>query len=296
MKIYGLIAEAEGHVHGKPVSEIHFHEVGAMDAIADITAVSVLIELLAPDRIIVSPVNTGCGTVKCAHGIMPVPAPATAFLLNGIPSYDSGIRGELLTPTGAALIRFFADDFGKRPAMKIERTGYGMGNKDFEAPNCVRAFYGEGLEEASPYLDTVYELEANIDDMSAEETGFAMGQLLKAGALDVWTEAACMKKNRPGVILRLLCSEAQKDSIIKTVFKHTSTIGIRESVKKRYILRRELSSVETDFGTVRFKRSEGYGTDRKKYEYDDLAAIAENCGISLAEARRIAAHSAVKHS
>ena len=292
-EVYKLIAEAEGYVHGKPVSEIHFHEVGTMDAVADVAAVSFLIEMLAPDRIIASPVNTGSGTVRCAHGIMPVPAPATAYLLRGIPSYDSGIRGELLTPTGAALIKHFADDFGRRPAMSIERTGYGMGRKDFDAPNCVRVFLGEALDDAS--YPAVFELEANIDDMSAEEVGFAMGQILKAGALDVWTEAACMKKNRPGVILRLLCREAEKDSIIKAVFKHTSTIGIRESLKKRYTLNREISSVETPYGTVRIKRSEGYGTERKKYEYDDLAAIAESRDISLSEARRIAAHSVSKH-
>lgn len=303
-EVYGLIAEAESHVHGVPVSDIHFHEVGSMDAVADVTAVSLMLSMLKPDKIIVSPVNTGGGTVKCAHGIMPVPAPATAYLLQGVQSYDSGIKGELLTPTGAALIKHFADSFGARPAMTIERIGYGMGRKDFETANCVRAVLGEAIDdsvneaaEAAPeklqdfvsddLTGTVVELAANIDDMSAEELGYAAEQLLAEGALDVWTEAAVMKKNRPGTVLRLLCREGAKEALIRAIFRYTSTIGVRESLMNRYTLKRGIKSYETSFGTVRSKHVSGYGTEREKLEYDDLAAIADARHISIAEARRL---------
>ncbi len=316
MAVYGLIAEAESHVHGVPVSEIHFHEVGNMDAVADVTAVSLMLSMLKPDRIVVSPVNTGSGKVRCAHGIMPVPAPATAYLLQGVPSYDNGIKGELLTPTGAALIKHFADSFGDRPAMTIERVGYGMGKKDFEAANCVRAILGEAADsaragngvgsvataadnakhscDAEPEITgadetpgTVLELAANIDDMSAEELGFAFDELLKAGALDVWTEPIFMKKQRQGVLLKVLCSEGMRDKMVSAIFRYTSTIGVRESIMHRYILKRELREYDTEFGKVRAKHVTGYGADRAKLEYDDLAAIADRQHISIAKAREL---------
>ena len=290
LAVYGLIAEAESHAHGVDVSEIHFHEVGNMDAIADVTAVSLMLSMLKPDRIIASPVNTGSGKVKCAHGIMPVPAPATAYLIQGIPSYDNGIKGELLTPTGAALIKRFADGFGNRPSMIIERTGYGMGKKDFEAANCVRAIWGVSNDKTDTdlkFTDTVIELAANIDDMTAEELGFASRQLLKAGALDVWTEPIYMKKQRPGVILKLLCSEDMRDALVRDMFKYTSTIGIRESLMKRYILKRQIIEKVTKLGKLQAKHVTGYGVDRTKSEYDDLAAIASARHISIAEARRL---------
>lgn len=318
--VYGLIAEAESHVHGVPVTEIHFHEVGNMDAIADVTAVSVMLSMLKPDRIVASPVNTGGGSVRCAHGIMPVPAPATASLLEDIPSYDSGIRGELLTPTGAALIRHFADSFGSRPAMRIERVGYGMGSKDFEAANCVRVILGEstddqgkdnnpapanafkadnaedsasdkaarlsGSADTDGLTDTVIELSANIDDMSAEELGFAFERLLEAGALDVWTEAALMKKQRQGVILKLLCREDMRESIVRAIFRYTSTIGVREAVMHRYTLRRETREYAVSCGSIRAKHVSGYGVEREKLEYEDLAAAAAAKHISIAAVRR----------
>ena len=285
--VYGLIAEAESQVHGVPVNEIHFHEVGNMDAIADVTAVSYMLSLLKPDRIVVSPVNTGSGTVRCAHGVMPVPAPATAYLIQGINSYDNGTLGELLTPTGAALIKHFADSCGARPSMSIERVGYGMGKKDFDAPNCVRAILGEADEEQSDTGDTVIELAANIDDMSAEELGYAFERFLEAGALDVWTESVMMKKQRPGVVLKLLCREDMRDEMVSDVFKYTSTIGVREALMRRYTLKREIHEYETRYGKVRAKRVSGYGTDREKLEYDDLADIAKAQQLSIAEARRM---------
>ena len=314
LAVYGLIAEAESHAHGVDVSEIHFHEVGNMDAVADVTAVSYMLSLLKPDRIIVSPVNTGSGQVRCAHGIMPVPAPATAYLLKGVPSYDNGVKGELLTPTGAALIRHFADSFGKRPAMTIDSIGYGMGRKDFEAANCVRAIMGEANDvqtestdklEASELLEsesdkglkhnydeaftgTVVELAANIDDMSAEELGYAFERLLAEGALDVWTESALMKKNRPGAVLKLLCREGAKDAMVSALFRYTSTIGVRESLMKRYTLKREMHEYDTSLGKIRSKHVSGYGAEREKLEYDDIAAIAKEREISIASARRLA--------
>ena len=186
MAVYGLIAEAESHAHGVPVTEIHFHEVGTMDAIADITAVCLLMHKIAPDQVIVSPVHVGSGHVHCAHGILPVPAPATAYILNGVPMYGGAVKGELCTPTGAALLKHFATRFGDMPVMRTAAIGYGMGKKDFEQANCIRAMLGE-TEDAG---DSVLQLECNVDDMTAEELGFAMEAILAAGALEGYTVAA----------------------------------------------------------------------------------------------------------
>ena len=191
MAVYGLIAEAESHAHGVPVTEIHFHEVGTLDAVADVTAVCLLMHRLAPDEVVVSPVHVGSGQVHCAHGILPVPAPATAFILRGVPIYGGSVRGELCTPTGAALLKHFATRFGAMPAMQVESIGYGMGKKDFEAANCVRAMLGETESRG----DTVLELSCNVDDMTAEAIGFAMERLFAGGALEVYTVPIGMKKS-----------------------------------------------------------------------------------------------------
>ena len=202
LAVYGLLAEAESKVHGVPVEEIHFHEVGTMDALADITAVCMLIRALKPDRILASPVHVGSGTVRCAHGILPVPAPATALLLRDVPIYGGAVQGELCTPTGAALLRHFADSFGPMPALRPTAIGYGMGKKDFPQANCVRAILGEAGEETG---DGVLELRCNLDDQTPEEIGFALERLQEAGALDVWTQPIGMKKARPGTLLCVLC-------------------------------------------------------------------------------------------
>ena len=203
LAVYGLIAQAESRVHGVPVPEIHFHEVGTLDAIADVTAVCLLMEELSPDQVAASPVHVGCGQVQCAHGLLPVPTPATAELLRDIPIYGGEIRGELCTPTGAALLRHFVTSFGPVPAMRTEAIGYGMGKKDFPAANCVRALLGETRDQT----DLVVELSCNLDDMGAEDIGFAMEQLLAAGALDVYTLPIGMKKKLPTFIdeTALLC-------------------------------------------------------------------------------------------
>lgn len=284
ISVYRLIADAESKVHGVPVTEIHFHEVGTMDALADICAVCMLIEELGPDRIIASPVHVGSGSVKCAHGILPVPAPATAEILSGVPIYGGSIKSELCTPTGAALLKHFVSSFGDMPMMLLTKTGYGMGKKDFERANCVRAMLGESDLYKN---ESVYELSCNIDDMTAEAIGFAMGEILKGGALDVWTVAIGMKKCRPGVMLCVLCREEDRSRMAELIFRHTSTIGIRENSFSRYTLQRRTETMETPFGSVRKKISEGYGIKREKIEYDDLAAIASGEGKSITEIKAI---------
>lgn len=279
MAVYRLIAEAESHVHGVPMTEIHFHEVGTMDAIADITAVCMLIDRLFPDEVIVSPIHVGSGQVKCAHGILPVPAPATAYILKDVPIYGGDVRGELCTPTGAALLKHFATGFDTMPVMKTLAIGYGMGKKDFAEVNCVRAILGETDHTG----DEVCELSCNVDDMTGEEIGFAMEQLFAAGALDVYTVPIGMKKSRPGILIRIMCRKADKETMIQTVFKHTTTIGIRESTLRRYVLDRHIETLETPYGPVRSKVSSGYGVERSKYEYDDLSRIAREKGISIPE-------------
>jgi len=280
MAVYGLIAEAESHVHGVPVNEIHFHEVGTMDAVADITAVCLLMDRLAPDEVVVSPIHVGSGQVKCAHGILPVPAPATAYILKDVPIYGGSIKGELCTPTGAALLKHFATRFGSMPLMKIQAIGYGMGKKDFEAANCVRAMLGV----SDGFGDEICELSCNVDDMTGEAVGFVMERLFEAGALDVYTVPIGMKKSRPGILIHVMCREADKEAVVRAIFKHTTTIGIRESKFRRYVLDRRMEKLDTPYGPVRCKISSGYGVERRKYEYDDLARIAGEKQISIAEA------------
>ena len=281
LAVYGLIAEAESHAHGVPVSDIHFHEVGTMDAIADVTAVCLLMDELSPDEVVVSPIHVGSGHVKCAHGILPVPAPATAFILKDVPIYGGTVQGELCTPTGAALLKHFATRFGDMPVMKTKAIGYGMGKKDFQMANCVRAMLGETTDRS----DVVLELSCNVDDMTAEEISFAMDRLFEAGANEVYTIPIGMKKSRPGTLLRVMCKEQDKDKMLSLLFKHTTTIGVREAVTHRYILDRSLETMQTPYGEVRYKVSSGYGISRVKYEYDDLARIAKEQNLSLGEVR-----------
>ena len=298
MSVYGLIADAESKAHGMPVTQIHFHEVGTMDAVADITAVCLLINEIAPDQIVASPVHVGSGTVKCAHGILPVPAPATATILKGVPIYGGEIDGELCTPTGAALLKYFVNRFGPVPAMTTQAVGYGMGKKDFETANGVRAMLGEtfGATCTGPQDDTspdgafnddmpsVVELACNIDDMTAEQIAYAMDKLFEGGALDVFTVPAVMKKGRPGTVIHVLCRQQDKDEIVRLIFKHTSTIGIREYTVRRYELQRSVEEIVTPCGKVRKKTSTGYGVTRAKYEHDDIARIADEQKISLEDA------------
>lgn len=278
--VYKMIAFAESKVHNAPVSEIHFHEVGALDAIADIAMFCMLVDLIDADKIVASPVNVGSGKVACAHGILPVPAPATAEILKGISAYSNGIDGELCTPTGAALLKFFVNYFSDMPCMAVDKIGYGMGTKDFETANCVRAFIGTAENDADD-TDSVVELSCNIDDMTAEELSFAADILLDSGALDVFTSPVVMKKGRLGSLLTVICKSEDKDKFVKLIFKHTSTIGIRESIHKRYVMNREICIAETEFGAVKIKNSSGYGTKKSKFEYENLARICRENNISL---------------
>ncbi len=281
--VYALIADAESKVHGRPVSDIHFHEVGTLDAVADVVGVCLLMETLSPEQVIASPIHTGSGHVHCAHGILPVPAPATALILTGIPSYGGAVKGELCTPTGAALLKHFVSRFGDRPVMTVEAVGYGMGKKDFEQANCVRAFLGE----SEGTREQITRLECNLDDMTGEDIGFATEQLFAAGALEVYTQSVGMKKSRPGVLLSVICLPADADRLAETIMKHTTTLGVRRQDLSRYALRRKIETVDTDWGKVRVKRASGMGAAREKYEYDDLAALAKEHGVSLGEVREM---------
>jgi uncharacterized protein (TIGR00299 family) protein len=279
LSVYEEIAQAESHVHGVPVEQIHFHEVGTMDAIADITAVCLLMHELNADRIIASAVHVGSGQVRCAHGILPVPAPATAQILRDVPIYGGSIKGELCTPTGAALLKHFVTQFGDMPAMKVKAIGYGMGKKDFERANCVRVLLGESQET----LEGIWELSCNVDDMTGEQIGFALETLLEKGALDVFTIPVGMKKSRPGILLTVLCKEGDKEKMVSLIFKHTTTLGIREKFCTRYTLQRKVETVGTPYGIVRKKISSGYGIQRSKYEYEDIVKAAREHNISIAQ-------------
>ena len=283
LSVYRLIAEAESRAHGCEIEQIHFHEVGQMDAVADITGVCMLVYELGIDKIIASPVRVGFGRVKCAHGMLPVPAPATAHILKDIPIYGGDIRGEMCTPTGAALLAHFVNEFGDMPVMHVSKIGYGMGTKDFDTANCLCVMLGETAGEA----EQVLELKCNIDDMTAEEIGYATGQLMKSGAIDVFTVLIGMKKNRPGTLLSCICKKSDKEAMINAIFRYTSTIGIRQNICERYILNRTETAVKTKYGDVRVKCSEGYGVKRIKTEYDDIAKISEELGVSVSETRKL---------
>lgn len=281
--VYDLIAQAESHAHGCRVEEIHFHEVGALDAVADVVGVCLLLHELAPEQILASPIHVGCGQVRCAHGVMPVPAPATAFLLREVPTYGGQISGELCTPTGAALLRHFVSSYGPQPLMRVDKIGYGMGTKEFACANCVRAFWGETEEQNR---DTVAELRCNLDDMTPEAVAFAGERLLEAGALDVFTTPIQMKKGRPGVLLTLLCRQEDRERMARLLFQHTTTLGVRETLCGRYVLERDVETVDTPNGPVRRKTARGWGVERQKWEYDDLARIARAENLPLPEVER----------
>lgn len=280
-KVYSIIAEAESRVHGHPMENVHFHEVGSLDALADVLSVCALMHELAPERILASEVNVGSGTVRCAHGILPVPAPATELILRGVPIYSGQIKSELCTPTGAALLKYFVRKFGAMPTMQIENAGCGTGKKNFECANVVRAFIGETADEG----DRIIELACNLDDMTPEELAFAMEELFSLGALDVYFTNIGMKKSRPGVKLTCMCREKQREQMLECIFKHTTTLGVREYVCKRYELGRSEKAVRTLDGEVRVKISSGYGVVREKAEYEDLAALARKSGKTIAQIR-----------
>jgi hypothetical protein len=229
---------------------------------------------------------------------MPVPAPATAELLKGVPIYGGTIQGELCTPTGAALLKYYVNSFGPMPTLRVSAIGCGMGRKDFPAANCVRAMLGE-TEEASTGrrsisvpvaedgTEEVLELHCNLDDMTAEDLAFAMERLLEAGALDVWTQPIGMKKSRAGTMLCVLCKPNDREALLALLFRHTTTLGVREAALRRAVLDRRVETVQTQFGPVRRKVASGFGVERAKYEYEDLARIAREQGLSLETVRAV---------
>ena len=288
LQVYHAIAQAESAAHGCPVDQVHFHEVGALDAVADVTAVCLLMHMLAPEKIVVGPIHLGSGQVRCAHGILPVPAPATAYILQGVPAYTGSIRGELCTPTGAALLKTFAQSFGPMPVMVTEKVGIGVGNKDFEAANVLRVFWGSDASQAQQESDQIVELRCNLDDMTGEAIGYASELLLEEGALDVYTVPIQMKKSRPAVMLCCLCHAPQRDKLTQLMLRHTTTWGVRASVMDRSVLTTRMVPVKTKYGVVRVKQGTGYGVKKSKVEYGDMAAAAAQAGVELAKVERAA--------
>lgn len=288
LEVYRTIAQAESAAHGCPVDQVHFHEVGALDAVADVTAVCLLLHILAPEKIVASPVHLGSGQVRCAHGILPVPAPATAYILQGVPAYTGTIRGELCTPTGAALLKTFAQSFGPMPVMVTEKVGIGVGSKDFEAANVVRVFWGCDADQEQKKKEQIVELRCNLDDMAGEAIGYASELLLEAGALDVYTAPIQMKKSRPAVLLCCLCRPSEQDKLTQLMLRHTTTWGVRASVMDRSVLTTRIVPVKTKYGVVRVKQGTGYAIKKCKVEYGDMAAAAAQAGVELVRVERAA--------
>jgi len=252
-RIFTRLAEAEAKVHGTSIEKVHFHEVGAADSIADVVGSAVGLDLLGVERIVASPVPTGSGTVKIAHGTCSIPAPATAELLRGIPLAESSIRCELTTPTGAAILAALADGFGPVPAMTIEQIGCGAGQRDLdEQPNLLRLLVGRTTSTGAA-ADRVCVLETNLDDISGEMIGYCTTRLWDAGALDVYTTAIQMKKNRPGVKLSVLCRESDVEPIEAVLFTETTTLGVRRWTVGRHVLARQPHTVATDWGPIEGK-------------------------------------------
>jgi len=284
VSIYKSIAAAEADVHGKPVNEVHFHEVGALDAIADVVGVCLLIDKLAPSAIISSPLRLGYGTVTCAHGVLPVPAPATAHIIQGMKTYAGDVAGEFTTPTGAAIVKQFASSYGPMPEMTVTACGYGIGKKDMPVANILRAFVGSS-ESDSTLLPEVCEISCEIDDMIPEDLGGVTDVLVSSGALDAYVVSTLMKKGRPGYLLTCICRPEDEEDMATIILTYTSTIGVRVHRAHRYEMRSEMSAYTTEFGTVRVKVSEGFGIRKWKPEHADLVKCAENNDVPVSDVR-----------
>jgi uncharacterized protein (TIGR00299 family) protein len=286
LRIFRRLAEAEAAAHGMPLEKVHFHEVGALDSIADIAGAAVALDLLGAERVTSRAVPTGSGMVKCAHGLMPIPAPGTAALLKGVPMAASPIKAELTTPTGAAILTTVVQQWLETPAMTIERIGHGAGRREFlEQPNLLRLFLGVSADAPNPEeRDTVWMLETNLDDVPAEVVGYCFESLFAAGALDVFSTPVQMKKNRPGVLLSVLAPEAAVAALEAILFRETATLGVRRYPVQRSKLRREAVTVQTPWGPVKGKRGwrEG-GPEVFSPEYEDCARVARQHGVPLRE-------------
>jgi pyridinium-3,5-bisthiocarboxylic acid mononucleotide nickel chelatase len=283
--IFDALGAAEAKIHNSDIEKVHFHEVGAVDAMVDIVCAAVGAEALGVDEIVCSPLNVGGGTVKCAHGVLPVPAPATVELLKGAPVYSSGVQVELVTPTGAAIVKTLAKRFGPFPAMTIEKSGYGAGTRDFPGQaNVVRLTVGESrtgfLENTSQ--DTISVLEANLDDLNPQVFGYVVERLLEAGALDTFALPVQMKKNRPGMILTVLCKPEDTSRLAQIIFTETSTLGVRQREAQRQTLARKWIKVLTRWGDVRLKVASMNGTiTNYAPEYEDCKKIAAEHHVPL---------------
>ena len=291
ISIFEKLGAAESKIHNVPLERIHFHEVGAVDALVDITCAAVGAEALAVDQIVCSPLNVGGGTVNCAHGTFPVPAPATVELLKGAPVYSSGIQAELVTPTGAAIVRTIATGYGAFPSMNIENSGYGAGTRDFPGhANVLRITIGQSLlaeadEGARPtqvLQETISVLDANLDDLNPQVFGYVMDRLLEAGALDVFGTPVQMKKNRPGTLLTVLAKPEDADKLAHIIFAETTTLGVRRRLEQRQALARKWETVTTRFGDVRMKIASMNGSiNSYAPEYEDCRRIAAEQRVPL---------------
>ena len=293
IKMFQRLAEVEASIHGSTMEKVHLHEVGAVDSIIDIVGTVFAMEYLGAERVVVSPVNVGGGMVKTAHGLFPVPAPATVRLLGEMPTYSSGVQMETLTPTGALILTEYAHSFGPMPAMRNVKVGYGAGDRDLpETPNVLRAFVGEGdatdlAQEARPTGTTgpvtrVVVLACEIDDMNPQIFGVLMDRLYAAGALEVFYQPVQMKKNRPGTLMTIVCATERRDALADLVFRETTTIGIRYQEMARRCLDRELVPVATPYGMVRFKVAQSGGVVMNAQpEFDDLARLAVEHDIPI---------------
>lgn len=290
LAIFQRIGEAEAKIHGLDIEAVHFHEVGAIDSIVDIVGACIGFEALGIEQIISSPLHVGFGTFTCAHGTYPIPGPAATEILRGVPIYAKDIEGELVTPTGAAIVATLASVFTKLPAMRIEKVGYGAGTRTYEKfPNVLRAVLGQ-LETEDTTPDTVTVIEANLDDLSPQIFGHLMEQALAAGALDLFYTPVQMKKNRPGVLLTLLCATNDRERMMQLIFRETTTLGIRYRDEKRMILQREFVAVETPFGVINIKvaRDESGNLVNTAPEFEDCHAAAIEHQVALRDVQMAA--------
>ena len=280
--VFRRLGEAEAKIHGKTIDEIHFHEVGAIDAIVDIVGACICLELLAIDKVYASPVPTFHGTVDIAHGTFPLPAPATAELLKDVPWRELGIEGEIVTPTGAAILAELAEGFGPMPAMTIQAIGYGAGKKDFGLPNVLRVVIGEQTNHGGGEHKSVQVIETNIDDISPQVFEVVMERLFAAGALDVFMTPIQMKKNRPAILLSVICAPSDTEKMTDVIFEETSSIGVRISTQQRICLPREIVVVETVYGPIRLKVALKDGKPiNVQPEYEDCKAAAAKHSVPL---------------
>ncbi len=283
--IFQRIGEAEAKIHGVEVESVHFHEVGAVDSIVDIVGACIGLDALGIEQILSSPLHVGYGTFTCAHGTYPIPGPAATEILRGVPIYANNIEGELVTPTGAAIVATLAKDFVKLPLMRIDKVGYGAGTRVYEKfPNVLRAVLGEvETEDATP--DTITIIEANLDDLNPQIFGHLMEQALTAGALDIFYTPVQMKKNRPGVLLTVLCATELREQLMTLIFRETTTLGVRYREERRVILRREFVKVETAFGSITIKvaRNQTGQVMNAAPEFADCQAAALKHQVSLRE-------------